>query len=1293
MTVVEGSLDRSVECVRDFRHMSRRTSLLPITMFSLLTCDDGTGPGPGPTVDRVLVMGPSSLYLGQTAQFQAAPLSAAGDTLPRPIEWASSDTAVVTVSATGVVTTRAVGVVSISALAEGKVGSAPLSVALVPVVRVDVTPGNIDSLYVGDSLQLEATPRDSAGGALPDRSVTWATSDTTKATVTRAGLVRTRAAGSFTVTATSELRTGGVFLYAQYRVASLAMPDSFSLELSRRVRIIPDLRSASGTHLSGRPVTWTSSDRAVLDVDQNGIVTPHVLGMAAVTARSLEFSDSALITVIPDSVARLEFVYRYFNVPGDSTVDAIQAHAYGPTGAVALGNSFSWASSDTMIARARPSPAASSIVQVTGLAPGRANITATAAGVSLTGSVYVRFGPSQLVVHPDTISVPEGRGVVVLATGVDRFGNRVDISGLQQYAIQDTVVAAMDFRFGPPIVSGRQAGRTSLIVRLSNEMADTAVVIVQDTTRPFLSWEAVVSAPYPYSAVPFILRAYDSSGAPGTVPRSVQLASSDTTVAIPAVAVLTGMTAVETVTVITRRGGAATLHGTSDSLFTSIFITVYDIPPSRIEISETPTVVRVGDTLRLHATVRGEDGGIRGYPLVWSTSDSGRATISDSGLMTALHVGDVMLFAASGMPRDTVSITVRSTDSPMITNVAPAPLTPGATIVIRGQGFDPDPAVNAVLVDSIPAFLTSASDTALTIVLPPSHAWPCSATHQARLLVRSGGRLAVDSAPFSVATQRPRLAPGDALVLEGAEAACNELAPVGGNALYVVSAANTSSSSPISFAFASDAAMIAASPPAAQELVTTNRTSPGVAISLDSLRRSALAHRRLLEQSRDLTRRAGAPGPLLRAARQMTPRLSVTATINGVARVRIPRLEDPDFCSSYRSIDANIVYSGTHAVILEDRNAPLAGMMGDLYQALGREFDTSMYPTLLANFGDPLVLDSLLDGDGRIAIVFSRIVNNYGVAGFVVSCDFYPESVAPSSNTGEILYAQVPTAAGTGFGAYTADVWRWLIRSVVMHESKHLTAFAERLSRGAAIEDPWLEEASAVLAEELWSRPIYGATWKGDALYRSTLYCDVRPTFPECTGRPYSMFNAWAFLYDYIRQLERRTPLGPATFDDATFYGSGWSFLRWAIDQSSAPESDFLRQLVQEPSLTGVANLAARTNRPFAEMLSDWSDALYCETWGLATVRSAWMMPSWKTEDIFIGMNQDFPVDFPDGHPLRGFWPVGAQFPLTTTGLPPGGWALFAGERAHVTRQLLHFSSTTGGPPPTSLRVQLFRFR
>src|SRR5207249_6507615 len=89
-------------------------------------------------------------------------------------------------------------------------GSARVTVTLVPVASVAtvaVAPATA-SLTVGQTVQLTATPKDSAGSALTGRTVTWASSNTAVATVSPSGLVTSKAAGSATITATSDDKAG-----------------------------------------------------------------------------------------------------------------------------------------------------------------------------------------------------------------------------------------------------------------------------------------------------------------------------------------------------------------------------------------------------------------------------------------------------------------------------------------------------------------------------------------------------------------------------------------------------------------------------------------------------------------------------------------------------------------------------------------------------------------------------------------------------------------------------------------------------------------------------------------------------------------------------------------------------------------------------------------------------------------------------------------------------------------------------------------------------------------------------
>src|SRR5207247_1511454 len=93
----------------------------------------------------------------------------------RTVSWASSNTAVATVTASGLVTGKAAGTATITATSEGKSGASAITVTPVPVASVTVTPASA-SIQTGQTVQLTATPKDANGNPLTGRTVTWASS-------------------------------------------------------------------------------------------------------------------------------------------------------------------------------------------------------------------------------------------------------------------------------------------------------------------------------------------------------------------------------------------------------------------------------------------------------------------------------------------------------------------------------------------------------------------------------------------------------------------------------------------------------------------------------------------------------------------------------------------------------------------------------------------------------------------------------------------------------------------------------------------------------------------------------------------------------------------------------------------------------------------------------------------------------------------------------------------------------------------------------------------------------------
>src|SRR2546421_252375 len=163
---------------------------------------------PAPVAAGVVSPAAASVPVGQAATLSATPKDADGCVLGgRVVTWSSNNAAVGTVNASGLVTGVAVGSATITATSEGKNGTAALTVSNVPVASVTVSPAT-GSVLAGQTLQLTATPKDASGAALSGRGVTWMSSNTAVAAVNGSGLVAGVAAGSATITATSEGQGG-----------------------------------------------------------------------------------------------------------------------------------------------------------------------------------------------------------------------------------------------------------------------------------------------------------------------------------------------------------------------------------------------------------------------------------------------------------------------------------------------------------------------------------------------------------------------------------------------------------------------------------------------------------------------------------------------------------------------------------------------------------------------------------------------------------------------------------------------------------------------------------------------------------------------------------------------------------------------------------------------------------------------------------------------------------------------------------------------------------------------------
>jgi hypothetical protein len=193
------------------------------------------------------------------------------------------------VDAQGVVTARADGSVRVTATVEGVTDEAVVHVRTPPaaVVRVRIQPDSL-VLEPGRTGDFAVFAYDAAGNVLAGRPVAWTSDQARVATVDGRGTVTASAEGTARVTATVE----GVAAHAQVRVrlgrVAVAQvrvrPDSAAILPGTRFEFAAVAFDAHGSPLTGRPVTWSSSDTLIARVDATGTATGVRAGSVRISA-------------------------------------------------------------------------------------------------------------------------------------------------------------------------------------------------------------------------------------------------------------------------------------------------------------------------------------------------------------------------------------------------------------------------------------------------------------------------------------------------------------------------------------------------------------------------------------------------------------------------------------------------------------------------------------------------------------------------------------------------------------------------------------------------------------------------------------------------------------------------------------------------------------------------------------------------------------------------------------------------------------------------------------------------
>ena len=366
-------------------------------------------------LDRVtrVVVTPANdqVAINQTRVMLASVTGASGQTIGgRNITWRSSNAAIATVSPQGIVSGVALGTVTITASVELDAvdGSTAVTVINVPVASVALAPSSPQFLRLGGApLQVTATPRDVNNTPITGRAVTWASSNTSVATVSSTGLVTAVAVGSASITAEVDGRVSPSLpvTVTEIPLKSVTLaPDSIALQTSNTRVLTPtviDSLNRTVTNLSNRLVIWSSSAAAIASVSNTGTVAALTAGTTRVSLTVDGVKSNDVIVSVTDQVVAVQISPLVIAPMRVGNTLQLSAQGLNNQNQPIPGKAVTWTSLTPSVATVSASGV------VTGLTVGNATITASIDQRSASVNISVTpvpIGTVTLVPSADTLA-------------------------------------------------------------------------------------------------------------------------------------------------------------------------------------------------------------------------------------------------------------------------------------------------------------------------------------------------------------------------------------------------------------------------------------------------------------------------------------------------------------------------------------------------------------------------------------------------------------------------------------------------------------------------------------------------------------------------------------------------------------------------------------------------------------------------------------------------------------------------------------------------------------------------
>lgn len=278
------------------------------------------------------------------------------------------------------------------------------------VASVQLTPATATMPAFGSTLQLTAVAKDAGGATISGKTFTWSSSAQAIVTVgSSSGLATAVADGDATITATTDGVAGSASLTVAQAVSSVAVtPASGNLtSVGATLQFSAVAKDANGNAVAGKSFTWASSDQLVATVDAAGLATAVANGTVTITATTDAVDGTAQLSIAP-AVATIDVTPAIGELNQIGATLQFLAVAKDANGNDILGKTFTWASSNDLIATIGPSTG-----RATAVASGTATMTASADGIDGSASLTMNLtgtGSATMLVIANVVANDIGGG-------------------------------------------------------------------------------------------------------------------------------------------------------------------------------------------------------------------------------------------------------------------------------------------------------------------------------------------------------------------------------------------------------------------------------------------------------------------------------------------------------------------------------------------------------------------------------------------------------------------------------------------------------------------------------------------------------------------------------------------------------------------------------------------------------------------------------------------------------------------------------------------------------------------